>query len=245
MPDTALARSFENIGDDYDRYRPGFPASAASVILPRAVPAVLDLGAGTGKFTELLLDRARRVVAVEPSERMLQVLRAKLPVVESLIGTAELIPVADASMDVVTVAQAFHWFDRDTACAEIGRVLVPGGTLGLLWNHSDPLCGWDRAAHRIAHPAVHEQDSTTDSADSALPGFDLWGHDELRWRERVSREHYLRRWSTVSSVLVADDATRSRMLRAIEDVLDDHPETRGRTELELPQITDVYVYRRR
>ncbi|PRB18957.1 class I SAM-dependent methyltransferase [Microbacterium sp. MYb62] len=244
MSGHALARSFESIGDDYDRYRPGFPEASASAIVPSVVDAVLDLGAGTGKFTERLVGRARRTYAVEPSERMLQVLRSKLPGVEALIGTAECIPVAEASMDVVTVAQAFHWFERETASAEISRVLVPGGTLGLLWNHSDPMCVWDRACHRIAHPAVGDEDLTTDSADSELPGFVLVRREELHWTEPITREHYLRRWSTVSSLLIADDATRTRMLGEIGQVLDEAVETRGREEFDLPQVTEVYVYRR-
>lgn len=239
----ALARSFESIGDDYDRYRPGFPDRAAAIVIPGRVEAVLDLGAGTGKFTELLPVRATRVVAVEPSDRMLAVLRSKLPRVEAQIGTAEEIPAADATIDVVTVAQAFHWFDRENACAEIARVLVPGGTLGLLWNHSDPGCEWDRACHRIAHPAVGESDATTDTADEELPGFEFVRREEVRWTETVSREHYLRRWGTVSSFLVADDVERARMIAAVEQVLDDAPATRGRTAFDVPQVTDVFVYR--
>lgn len=87
-----LAKSFLDAGEEYDRHRPGFPERAAELIVPAAVPVVLDLGAGTGKLTELLVDRADRVIAVEPSERMLAVLRAKLPGVEARIGAAERIP---------------------------------------------------------------------------------------------------------------------------------------------------------
>lgn len=244
MADQSLARSFESIGDDYDRYRPGFPPRAAMSIIPDRVEVALDLGAGTGKFTELLLDRADHVIAVEPSDRMLDVLRAKLPRVEALTGTAEEIPAKDASIDVVTVAQAFHWFDRVAACAEIARILVAGGSLGLLWNHSDPACEWDRSCHRVAHPAVSAADSTTDSAADDLPGFVFVRREVVRWTERISREHYLRRWSTVSSFLVADEMTRTRMFAAIEAVLDDAEATRGRGDFDLPQVTDLFVYRR-
>jgi ubiquinone/menaquinone biosynthesis C-methylase UbiE len=244
MVDDALARSFESIGADYDRYRPGFPDRAAEIILPTEVDTVLDLGAGTGKFTELLTARAARVVAVEPSEAMLDVLRQTLPAVEAVIGSAEHIPVSDDSVDAVVVAQAFHWFDRDPACREIARVLVPGGVLGLLWNHSDPACEWDRACHRIAHPAVGESDATTSSAADELPGFEFARHETVSWREQLSRTTYVRRWATVSSFLVADDAKRAEMLDAVEAVLDASDETRGRAELDLPQVTDVFVYRR-
>lgn len=192
MVDQQLAKSFEGIGEEYDRYRPGFPDAAAELILSNRVGAALDLGAGTGKFTQLLLSRADRVVAVEPSDAMLDVLRAKLPSVEALIGGAESIPLVDRSVDVVTVAQAFHWFDRDAACTEISRVLVPGGTLGLLWNHSDPHCSWDRACHAVAHPAVSaKDDSTTASAAEELPGFVFYRREEIAWSEPITREGYI------------------------------------------------------
>ena len=239
-----LARSFETIGDDYDLYRPGFPDRAVDVILPDAVRSVLDLGAGTGKFTKLLTRRAERVVAVEPSAMMLDVLRRHLPAVEAMIGSAERVPVPDGSIDVVTVAQAFHWFDRSPACREIARVLAPDGLLGLLWNHSDPSCAWDRACHRIAHPAVGDSDATTSSAADELPGFEFVRRETVRWREQIDRTTYVRRWGTVSSFLVADEARRAEMLDAVEAVLDASDDTRGRTELDLLQVTDVFVYRR-
>ncbi|OAN43338.1 class I SAM-dependent methyltransferase [Microbacterium sp. H83] len=244
MVDGMLASSFEGIGADYDRYRPGFPDAAADILAPRRVATALDLGAGTGKFTALLVDRAAEVVAVEPSAAMLDVLRTKLPRVIAREGSAERIPVADSTIELVSVAQAFHWFDRDAACAEILRVLVEDGSLGLLWNRSDPSCDWDRAAHRVAHPAVQDADGTSDATSEELPGFQLRSHDELRWTERITREDYLRRWSTVSTFLVAEPHERDHMLARITRILDAHPETRGATEFELPIVTDVFVYRR-
>lgn len=240
-----LARSFEGIGEEYDRYRPGFPDAAATEIVPEHVSRILDLGAGTGKFTQLLVTRAEQVVAVEPSAAMLDVLRANLPEVQALIGGAENIPAADASMDAVTVAQAFHWFDRNAACAEIARVLVPGGTLGLLWNHSDPDCSWDRACHRVAHPAVQDTDATTDSAADELPGFVFDRQVEISWSERISRGDYIARWLTVSSFLAADESTRAAKVAQIEEILDTDPLTRDRDEFELPMRTAVFVYRAR
>lgn len=244
MNHEALAKSFLNAGEDYDRYRPGFPEDAASTIVPHRVGGVLDLGAGTGKFTELLLDRAERITAVEPSERMLEVLRRKLPSVEAIVGSAESIPLADASVDVVTVAQAFHWFDVDAACAELGRVLVPEGVLGLLWNHSDPACAWDRACYRIAHPAVVDETAMTSTAAEELPGFAFVERAAVPWLESITRADYVRRWLTVSSFITATPEERRRMVAEVETVLDEHEDTRGRTVLQLPQVTDVFVYRR-
>jgi len=239
-----LARSFEGIGAAYDRYRPGFPDAAAADILPSRVGAALDLGAGTGKFTELLVTRADRVVAVEPSEAMLDVLRVRMPSVEALIGGAESIPLSDGVVDAVTVAQAFHWFDRDAACAEIRRVLVPGGALGLLWNHSDPACAWDRACHGVAHPAVSAQsDATTASAADELPGFAFEHRTEFAWSEQITREDYIGRWLTVSSFLAADETTRLAMVAELDSILDADPATAGRSEFTLPMVTEVFVYR--
>lgn len=244
MVDASLARSFELIGEDYDRFRPGFPEEAVDIMIPERVEVALDLGAGTGKLTALLQDRADRVVAVEPSVAMLDVLRSALPDVEALIGSAEQIPLPDGSTDVVTVAQAFHWFDRPSACAEIARVLRTEGTLGLVWNRHDPTCSWDRAAHRVAHPAVADSDGTTTSAVEELPGFHFVERRQISWAERISREVYLGRWATVSSFLVADAETRAVMFSAIEAILAGDPQTAGRGEFELPIITDVFVYRR-
>ncbi|WP_336645402.1 class I SAM-dependent methyltransferase [Microbacterium sp. USHLN186] len=245
MADQLLARSFLDAGEDYDRYRPGFPATAADAIVPRPVRTALDLGAGTGKFTELLIERAARVIAVEPSERMLAVLRRKLPGAEAVIGSAEAIPVADAAASVVTVAQAFHWFDREAACAQIHRVLEPGGVLGLVWNRSDPSCSWDHACHRIAHPAVGDTDETTDSAAEELPGFVFEELTTIRWSEGITRADYLSRWLTVSSFLAASEAERARMLAALGQILDGNSETADHDRFELPHLTDVYVYRAR
>lgn len=243
MADEILAKSFLNAGEDYDRFRPGFPEAAAELMAPARVGVALDLGAGTGKFTERLVGRADRVVAVEPSEQMLAVLRAKLPAVEAHIGTAEEIPVPDATVHLVAVAQAFHWFDREPACAEILRVLIPEGTLGLLWNRSDPACDWDRACARIAHPWLSDEMPVSNSAQELLPGFSAPEHQEIAWRERISRADYVARWLTVSSFLAASDVERSRMVGEVERILDTDPATAGRVEFDLPQITDVYVYR--
>ncbi|OSP00079.1 class I SAM-dependent methyltransferase [Microbacterium sp. LEMMJ01] len=243
MVDVTRARSFESIGEEYDRYRPGFPERAADIIVPDRVATALDLGAGTGKFTGLLVARATQVIAIEPSAPMLAVLARTLPTVDARPGTAESIPVPDGSVDAVSVAQAFHWFDRDAAAAEIARTLVPHGTLGLLWNRADPACLWDLACHRVAHPVVGADDDTSASATD-LPGFVLEIHEEVRWTERITREDYLRRWGTVSSFLVADEAERTAMAVALEAVLDGTDETRGKAEFDLPHLTDVFRYRR-
>jgi ubiquinone/menaquinone biosynthesis C-methylase UbiE len=122
--------SFGAAADVYAAVRPDWPAETVSWLTGGAPELdVLDLGAGTGKLTAALLDAGHRVVAVDPSEQMLAHLRTVAPAADVRDGSAEAIPVADASVDVVTVAQAWHWFDADRAAAQCRRVLRPGGLL--------------------------------------------------------------------------------------------------------------------
>jgi len=98
---------------------------------------VLDVGAGTGKLTRVLARRYAHVIAVEPLDGMRAVLERVVPGVESHAGSAESVPLDDASVDGVFAGQAFHWFDHDRAIPEFARVLRPGGVLALVWNSGD------------------------------------------------------------------------------------------------------------
>jgi len=120
--------------DDYERGRPGWPREVVEIPGLPAAASVLDLGAGTGKLTRLLVSAFDRVVAVEPAQAMRRLLVPLCPKAEVLPGTAEEVPLTDASVDAVFVAEAFHRFDRERALAEIARVLHPRGALVLIWN---------------------------------------------------------------------------------------------------------------
>lgn len=126
--------SLDRWPEDYEAGRPGWPSEVVELPGLPASATVLDLGAGTGKLTCLLVPRFDRVVAVEPAEAMRRLLVAHAPRAEVLTGTAERVPLADDSVDAVFVAEAFHKFDDTRALAEISRVLRPRGALVLLWN---------------------------------------------------------------------------------------------------------------
>ncbi len=137
----ARAASFGGAASHYERYRPGPPVEAVDWVLPAPVRTVVDLGAGTGALTRLLVGRADEVVAVEPDDRMRAVLAESVPGVRAVAGRGESIPLPDASADAVLASSSWHWMDTVPTLLEVGRVLVPGGTLAAIWSGPDPESG--------------------------------------------------------------------------------------------------------
>jgi SAM-dependent methyltransferase len=131
-----LATSFVDVADAYERGRPEYTPAAAQAIATELGLApgarVLDLAAGTGKLTRALLGVGFDVVAVEPQAQLRELLAASVGAERVFDGLAEEIPLPDASVAAVTVADAIHWFDQVAALREIGRVLVAGGGLAVL-----------------------------------------------------------------------------------------------------------------
>src|SRR6185312_10500269 len=138
------------------RGRPDYPAAAIAKIVERLGlrpgRTVLDLAAGTGKLTRLLVPSGANVLAVEPVREMRAELERRVPGVATLGGTAERIPMNDGFLDAVTVGQAFHWFDAPRALREIHRVLRPGGGLALIWNARDERDPLQAALSEIIDP---------------------------------------------------------------------------------------------
>jgi SAM-dependent methyltransferase len=134
---TDPARSFDRAADEYERTRPDYPDAVLEFVPVDTDATVLDLGAGTGKLTRVLVRRYARVIAVEPLDGMRAILERVVPEAEAVRGRAEEIPLPDASIDAVFAGQAFHWFANETALGEIARVLRPGGVICLVWNSPD------------------------------------------------------------------------------------------------------------
>lgn len=134
--------AFGGWAGDYDRFRPGYPDESLRWMVGTQPPAlVVDLAAGTGRIGARLASLGYDVLAVEPDDSMRAVAERALPG-RTVAGTAESIPLPDASCDAVVVGQAWHWFDADLAVKEIARVVRPGGHLGIVWNRRDDLTGW-------------------------------------------------------------------------------------------------------
>jgi SAM-dependent methyltransferase len=151
--------AFADVAGAYERGRPGYPDEAVSWLVGDDPRDVVDLGAGTGKLTRALVAHGHRVVAVEPLDEMRAELVSAVPGVRALAGSAEALSLPDASADVVTSAQAFHWFDHARALPEIARVLRSTGVLALVWNSRDDRDSWmARLSAIIGNETVQEWD---------------------------------------------------------------------------------------
>jgi SAM-dependent methyltransferase len=229
------AASFERVAEIYERARPEYPPDALNWLVGDA-RRVLDLAAGTGKLTRGLVADGRGVVAVEPSDAMLDELRRAVPGAQALVGTAETIPLPDASVDAVTVAQAFHWFDPQPALAEIARVLRPGGMLGLVWNARDEREPW---VQRLSAIVGVERVGTDDlRAEVARSGF--FGPLEeatFAHEQRLDRATLLELVGSRSLCATVEPQERDRMLTTVGGVFDEFA-TDG--EVVLPYVVDAF-----
>jgi SAM-dependent methyltransferase len=233
--------SFGAVAADYALLRPGYPADAVAFLLGSRPLRVLDLGAGTGLLTDVLLAAGHEVVAVDPSEPMLAQLRARLPQVTAVSGGAEAVPLPDADVDAVVAGQAAHWFDPAPAAAELRRVLRPGGVVGFVWNTRDERVPWVRALGEAlaAEARGHEADQgVVDAFARALPA--TVTHTRSSVLQKISAEQVVAGIGTRSYVATMDDAARAAFLGRLQGLLAGHPDTRGRTVLELPYRTDAY-----
>jgi len=226
------AKGFSSAADVYERARPGYAPEAVSWVCERLGMgpgrSVLDLAAGTGKLTRDLVPSGATVIAVEPLDEMRDQLERVVPDVEALAGTAEEIPLGDASVDAVVCAQAFHWFDPDRAVPEIHRVLRPGGGFALLYNSRDLSDDVQKTIDEMLDPyreSVEQQ--WTHAHDDVLAGSPLFGPVEHRsWpsEQRVGREALLEVVASRSYVASLDEGSRAELLGRIRDAFADEPE---------------------
>jgi SAM-dependent methyltransferase len=232
---TAQAASFGPVAATYERGRPSYPARAIDWLLPPGTRRVLDLGAGTGKLTRQLRDRGLEVIAVEPSGGMRDQLIRSVADVPVLAGSAEDIPLDDGSVDVVLVAQAWHWVDPRRAVPEVARVLAGGGELGLLWNDRDDREGWVAQLGRIL--AGDQDRNMSSSAPVVGPPFGPTERLDVEWRSHLTPETLIDLAASRSYIITMTAGERAAVLAAVRHLLDTHPALAGRAEIVLPYVT--------
>ncbi|WP_409331346.1 class I SAM-dependent methyltransferase [Trujillonella humicola] len=237
----ARRTSFGSVAADYAALRPGYPPGVVAFLLGPRPRRVLDLGAGTGLLTQVLVAAGHEVVAVDPAAPMLAQLRARLPQVQAVVGDAERIPLRDASVDAVVAGQAAHWFRPEEAAPELRRVLRPGGVAGFVWNTRDERVPWVRALGAALAREARGQEADQGIVQAfarALPARVV--HVESSVVQRVTPREVVAGIGTRSYVATMDPANREAFLGGLADLLAGHPGTRGHAVLQLPYRTDAY-----
>jgi ubiquinone/menaquinone biosynthesis C-methylase UbiE len=233
------ARSFDRVAGAYQNARPSYPAAALEWVL-EAAPGrrVVDLAAGTGKLTEVLVAAGADVTAVEPLANMRAELQRALPSVRALDGTAEQMPLPDASADAVFVGQAFHWFDAPAALAEIARVLVPGGALGLVWNLRDERVPWVADLTVALRGAADVLAVSRGISERPLESDRFTAAERREFPNPVPFDRArLREWAaSTSRIAVLPEGEREAALDDVVRVADEHPALANRHTFDMPFV---------
>lgn len=249
--DNVHASARQGFGQEAGTYahgRPDYPDELLGWMSERlglgAGSAAVDLGAGTGKFTRLLLRSGAQVTAVEPVAAMRERLADALPAVRVLEGTAQGMPLADASQDAVLCAQAFHWFATAAALREIHRVLRPGGHLGLVWNVRDESVDWvAELSHIVAPyegstPRFHTGEWRRAFAGAPFGPLQLreFSHLHVGPAEQV----IIARTLSISFIAALPAEQKTRVEQRLHSLIDNHPALRGQPQVAFPYRTEAY-----
>lgn len=244
----AARQGYARNADAYVRGRPEYPPDV-DVWLREALAlgpgtTVLDVGAGTGKFTRRLCGIGATVHAVEPVAAMREQFAKALPEVPVVPGAAESLPFADASFDAVVCAQAFHWFATREAVAEFRRVLKPGGRLGLIWNVRDESAAWVAHLTDILRP--HEGDAPRYRSGAwravfPAPGFGPLTEAQFRHGHTGPPEEVVvERMLSVSFIAALPIETRHAVAETVRAMIARYPALRGKAEVTFPYVTAAY-----
>ena len=241
---SAARLGFATAAGAYGRGRPEYPAQMAGWLVDTLGlgegKRVADVGAGTGKFTRLLVPTGAQVLAVEPVAQMRDAIGA-LPGVTALDATAQALPLPDASLDAIVCAQAFHWFASSAALDEFARVLKPGGRLGLVWNVRDESVDWVRRITALITP--FEGDAPRFYKGDWRKPFPHPAFTPLR-EASFAYEHVgppdevvIDRFMSVSFIAALAQPARDEVRRQLRQLVDTHPDLRGRDVVRFPYRT--------
>lgn len=249
-PHPTAAAGYGVAADAYERARPDYPEQLLDALTAElglgALSVVVELAAGTGKFTRLIAPRVGTLVATEPVAAMRRHLATAPCVV--MAATAEAIPLADQSVDAVVAATAFHWFDADLALAEAHRVLRPGGGLGLAWNNPDRRVDWVArvwgAVDEFRGPVPTNLDSDWQKAFAPADRFGPLTVFRFSHSVTLTRDDLLARVASVSFVAALPADERHSLLQRVTESIDQQPELTSCGDLTLPYRSEVYLCRR-
>ena len=243
---------FVGEGGAYDSVRPAYPDEAVAALVDAARRArgadasvqggplrAADIGAGTGKMSELLARAGLLVDAVEPSEAM----RAQASSIEGVTwhdGVAEQTGLPNDLYDIVVFAQSWHWVDSERAGLEVERILAPGGVLGIVWNQMDVSIPWVHRLTRIMRSGdVHRPDKPPTPGG----GFAPMTLTQVAWEDRMTPEQILTLGTTRSSYIRSSEAVRARMQANLRWYLYEHLGYASGETVTIPYTTLVWLAR--
>ena len=262
--------SFGGVASHYERYRPGPPAAAVDWMLPTHVGRVVDLGAGTGALTRLLVGRADEVVAVEPDDRMRSVLTAEVPGVRAVMGRGESMPLPDGYTDAVLASSSWHWMDPIPTLHELGRILVPGGILGAVWSGPDPDGPFMVQARALLTERSQGSTEATSGrkaddpdggefaslimgeADRPTPSLEIPAgvpfappeHDVFTWDVALNADELIGLLGTLSWIITMPEPTRTRVITEARRLLGELLGVEGEVTVDVAFRADAWRSRR-
>lgn len=247
----AQRTSFGAAADLYDRVRPNYPEAAIRWALGGARGTVVELGAGTGILSRQLVALGLRCVPVEPDPAMREQCDSRLRELfgrdapRTVAGSAEAIPLPDASTDAVVAGQAYHWFDPAKAHPEIARVLKPGGVFAPLWNIRDESTPWVAELTTV----LRGQDGS--GIHAGWQGVSLDDHFHaveqavFRFAVRHTPDSLVDLLRSRSYYLTGSPQRQVLLERELRELVATHPDLAGRDQFDLPYVTVAYRARRR
>ena len=238
-----MSTSFGAASGTYELGRPDYPSEAVEWMLRpvrhdgRALRAA-DVGAGTGKLTRVVVELGAEVVAIDPDPAMLAELRTQVHGVPTFVGTAERMPLPDASLDALLFGQAWHWVDPAAGSAEAGRVLRSGGVLGLVWNIRDESVPWVQRLTKIMRGSHAEEMLAEGDPPLETPFTDVEA-ESWTWSRPMTRDALFAMARSRSYVLTASDDERSRIESGLAALFDEIGAV-GAATVDLPYVTKAF-----
>jgi SAM-dependent methyltransferase len=243
----AAGAGYGRAAEAYARARPSYPDAAIDWLLAGlgARGRVVEVGAGTGKFTARLVERGVAVLAVEPVAAMRDRLAALGTLVTPLEATAERLPFESGSAGALVASQSLHWADVPVALAEFDRVLAADGALGLIWNFRDVGVPWQRDLDALLESlrgdAPHSRDGRWERGVEAS-AFAVAASETWRWSVAMDEAGVVARVRSVSYVAALPEGEQRRVDARVLGLLADHGLRGG--AIEFPYVTEAYVLRR-